>query len=147
MTTKPKGSEVEFEASSETCAKPTPGVDRPFVSYSTSLGRPPTAEELAAIQSHYRRFSKMEAVEEIDSSCQATAEEMALLPDDFVDIDFLDRVYRERLAEKNAPLRDIATDLEWDAPWRVEERKKRFCLKWQKESAKEGQELNREKFS
>lgn len=144
MTTKPKGSEVEFEASSETCAKPTPGVDRPFVSYSTSLGRPPTAEELAAIQSHYRRFSKMEAVEEIDSSCQATAEEMALLPDDFVDIDFLDRVYRERLAEKNAPLRDIAKNVFWDSEWERKKRLEEFCLRWQRESAKDGQKLKRD---
>lgn len=117
------------------------GVDRPLVSYSTDLGRPPTDEEQDAMRAHYARYARCEVVDVIDSSCQVTAEEMALLPDDFVDIDFIDRVYRERLAEKHTAFRDIAKDAEWDAPWRVEERQKQFCIKWMLESATEGQTL------
>lgn len=117
------------------------GVDRSLVSYSTDLGSPPTDEERVAMRAHYARHTRCEVVDVIDSSCQVTAEEMALLPDDFVDIDFIDRVYRERLAEKHAHFRDIAKDAEWDAPWRVEERRKQFCIMWMQESATEGQTL------
>lgn len=117
------------------------GFDRPLVSYSTDLGRPPTDEEREAMRAHYARHARCEVVDVIDSSCQVTAEEMALLPDDFVDIDFIDRVYRERLAEKHAPFRDIAKDVEWDTPWKREERLNQFCIKWKQESARAGQTL------